>query len=436
MWTSRARFLAASAALAAAGAGALLAQRPEADPVSTRHPAIEYLSRPVSDPVALLNQRIINGEVQLTFEPGPRGYLKSVLQALKIPVESQMLVYSETSLQSEHITQKTPRALYFNDTTSVGWVQGAETLELTAWDPRQGVQFYQVDQKPAQRPHFNRSQRCLECHEGNLTAGIAGMLTMSMLPLSDDPNEYAQGWAVDQRTPYEDRWGGWFVTGAAVPARHLGNVPVYHVKKGGTRAPAAPKLTTAAGAADTAPYLSPHSDVVALLVFNHQTYMTNLITRLNWTTRVQDWNRQHPPAPVKEAALQDSGDPVASTVTELVDHLLFVDEAPLPAKVQGGSGYAEVFSALGPKDSKGRSLRDLDLTRRLLKYPCSYLIYAPAFDALPARAKTMVYERLWTVLSGKDPDPAYKRLSPEDRRAIIEILRETKPDLPEMFRQA
>jgi len=433
MFTSRIRFLVACGSLAAAAASGLLAQRP-ADPVSGRHPAIEYATRPVSDPVAQLNQRILAGETQLAFEPA-QGYLKSVLQTLKIPAESQMLVFSETSLQSEHISQKTPRALYFNDTTSVGWVQGADTLELAAWDPQQGMQFYQVDQTPAQRPHFNRTQRCLECHEGNLTSGISGMLTMSMLPMSDDPNEYAQGWAVDQRTPYEDRWGGWFVTGAAVPPRHLGNVPVYHVKKGGVRAAVTPKLASASGSTDTTKYLSGYSDVVALLVFNHQTYMTNLITRLNWAARVQEWDRLHPPAPVRQASGQSNDDPVASTVAELVDHLLFIDEVPLSGKVQGSSGFAEAFAAQGPRDAKGRSLREFDLSRRLMKYPCSYLIYAPAFDALPARAKAMVYERLWTVLAGKDADPAYKKLTPADRQAIIEILRDTKPDLPDSFRQ-
>ena len=153
------------------------------DPVSTRHPAIEYATRPVTDAVAVLNQRIAAGDVQLDFDAGPQGYLRSVLKALDVPVESQLLVFSETSLQSEFITPQSPRALYFNDTVSVGWVRGADALELAAWDPQQGIQFYVVDQKAAQRPHFARSQRCLECHEGNLTSGISGLLTMSMLPL-------------------------------------------------------------------------------------------------------------------------------------------------------------------------------------------------------------------------------------------------------------
>ncbi len=429
----RARLVVTSAALAAAALGVLAAQRPEPPPVSGRQPANEYATRPVADPVAALNQKIAAGEVDLTFEP-THGYLRSVLAALRIPVESQMLVFSETSLQSEYITQQSPRALYFNDTASVGWVRGADTLELAAWDPQQGIQFYQVDQKPARRPHFGRSQRCLECHEGSLTHGISGLLTMSMLPLSDDPNEYAQGWAVDHRTPYEDRWGGWFVTGIRVPAQHLGNVPVYHVPRSGVRAPSAPKLTSVTQALKTPDYLTPYSDVVALLVFNHQTATTNLITRLNWVTRAEDWAREQPVAPVRQAALQDD-DPVARAAAELVDQLLFIDEVPLPAPVQGNAGFAEAFAAQGPKDSKGRSLRELDLTTRLLKYPCSFLIYSPAFEALPARARDAVYARLWTVLSGGDPDPAYARLSPADRQAILEILRDTRTGLPAPFRR-
>ena len=264
--------------------------------------------------------------------------------------------------------------------------------------------------------------------------GISGMMTMSMLPLSDNPNEYAQGWAVDQRTPFEDRWGGWFVTGTAVPTRHLGNVPVYHVKRSGVRAVTAPTLTSVASRIDASAYPTPYSDVVALMVLNHQTFMTNLITRLNWATRVQDYDRLHPVAPVRQASRQATDDPVANTVLELVDHLLFIDEVPLGGKVQGNAGFAEAFAAQGPKDTRGRSLRDLDLTSRLLKYPCSYLVYSPAFDALPARAKTMVYDRLWTVLSGKTDDSAYKKLTAADRQAIIEILRDTKRDLPAAFR--
>jgi hypothetical protein len=355
------------------------------DQVSGRHPAIQYATRPTSDPMAELNRRIRNGDLQLRFEP-TTGYLKSLLETLRVPVESQMLVYSETSLQSEHINQATPRALYFNDSVAVGWVMGADSLEIAAQDPQQGVIFYMLEQKPAQKPHLSRSQRCLECHEAPSTLGVPGTLTISMLPLSDDPDEYATGWAVDHKTPIEDRWGGWWVTGAAVPIRHLGNVPVYHVKNGGVRATTAPKLTSVKGTFDTTPYLAPYSDVAALMVFNHQTHMANLITRLNWAQRVDEYDRKFGRVSVPTAGdvQKADDDPVVALATELVDYMLFVDEAPFTSRIQGNSGFAQKFAGAGPRDNKGRSLRDLDLETRLLKHPCSYMIYSPAFDGLPA----------------------------------------------------
>ena len=113
---------------------------------------------------------------------------------------------------------------------------------------------------------------------------------------------------------------------------------------------------------------------------------------------------------------------------------MFVYETPLPDKIRGSSGFAEKFSALGPADGKGRSLRQLDLDRRLMRYPCSYMIYSDAFDALPAAAKDPVYRRMWQVLSGQDKSERYATLVLADRRAIVEILRDTKKDLPEYFK--
>jgi len=419
-------------ALGVLGASALIAQR-AADPVSSRHPAIAYATRETTDdPVARLNARLLKGEETLGFDEG-RGYLRSVLDALHIPIESQMLVYSETSLQFEHITRATPRAIYFSDTAAVGWVRGSDTIEVAAVDPQQGTIFYQLSQTREGPPRFARSEGCLTCHALDLTRGVPGMLTMSMLPMSDDPNEYANGWAVDQSTPIQDRWGGWFVTSVAAPVRHLGNVPVYHVEKSGVRAEVAPTLTSVETAIDASPYLTPYSDIVALLVVNHQTTMANLLTRLNWTARIETSERTSGRLTPPMAAWIEE-DPVASAAAALVDYMLFINERPLRRPVRGNSGFAEAFMARGPKDSKGRSLRDLDLSKRLLKYPCSYMIYSPAFDGLPAEAKTAVYDRMWTVLSGRATGPAYRRLSAEDRRAIIEILRDTKPDLPAVFR--
>jgi len=129
----------------------------------------------------------------------------------------------------------------------------------------------------------------------------------------------------------------------------------------------------------------------------------------------------------------DADRPRVDTVKALVDYMLFIDEAPIPGPLEGPTSFAKDFSARGPFDKKGRSLHQLDTRQRLLKYPCSYMIYSEAFDGLPAAAKSAVYARLWEVLSGKDTDKVYQRLSPADRDAIIEILRDTKKDLPDYF---
>lgn len=414
--------------LAAASAIAIVSAQTSSIWVSRDHAAIQYSTRPPHDAIGRLNESIQKGSVRLAFDALPRGYLASVLKALDIPASSQTLVFSENSLQRSHISQRTPRAIYFGDTVSVAWAKGAETIEAIALDATQGVHFYSIPQTRKSKPQFvRRNADCLQCHLLPQTHGVPGVLTMSVLPLSDNKNDYAQGWEVDHRTPIEDRWGGWYVTGAEVPAKHLGNVPVLHVPKSYVRADVAPKLATAGAAFDATAYLTPHSDVAALMVLNHQTRMTNLLTRLGWQSRIA----AHDAKP--GGALPPH---VRDTALELVDYLLFVDEAPLPSPVRGASAFSKEFPSKGPRDGKGRSLRDLDLTRRLLRYPCSYMIYTEAFDALPSATKAFVYERMWAILSGTAKDGDYSKLSPADRRAIVEILRETKKDLPPYWRKS
>jgi hypothetical protein len=148
--------------------------------------------------------------------------------------------------------------------------------------------------------------------------------------------------------------------------------------------------------------------------------MTNMLTRVGWEARVAA------AAPSADATAR-----VREAASDLVDYLLFVDEAPFVGAMQGSSGFAEWFVKQGPRDPQGRSLREFDLRRRLFKYPCSYMIYTPAFDALPPNAKEAVYSRLWDVLSGREKKQPYaSRLPAADRQAIIQILRATKKDLP------
>ena len=373
------------------------------------HPAIEYVTRPLKDPVAELSRKVQAGQVQLRFE-GEQGYLRSVLEALDVPVESQMAVFSKTSVQQMRIDPQHPRVLYFNDSVVVGWVPRG-TLELAALDPRQGIIFYTVDQRPwvsarVESP-FQRRTDCLTCHVSKVTGGIPGMLLRSVVPAADGTPLRRFGVTdTDQRTPFEKLWGGWYVTGESGSARHMGNTLV--------SGPVRPNI-------DTRTYLSPHSDIVALMVFAHQTHMTNLLIDIGWKTRIGMY---------RDEALREAA-------RDLVDYLLFVDQPPLSARIEGTSGFDAWFAARGQHDSQGRSLRQFDLEHGLMRYPCSYMIYSDAFEGLPAEAKEAIYQRMWQILSGEEKGVRYGRLSLADRKAIVEILRDTMPrltGLPDYFR--
>jgi hypothetical protein len=396
-------------------------QRRDAFVASRDEAAIRYSTGETSDLVTDLNRRLEAGTATLTFDE-TSGYLRSVLKALNVPVESQMLVFSQTSFQAPLINMHNPRAVYFTDTAAVGWVRGGKILEVAAQDPKQGVLFYALEQKPSSAPRLTRDNECLACHLSWETLGVPGLIVQSVYPLPDE-NSYANGFTTIHGSPLEQRWGGWWVTGDHGGAKHMGNIPVMPAEKGKSKLANPTKvLTSVEGQFDLKGYLTPYSDVVPLLVLAHQTNMTNLITRVGWEARL---------AESKPSA--DASTRVNEAAKDLVDYMLFVDEAPLIGPVQGGAGYAEMFSKQGRRDMKGRSLRDFDLRRRLFRYQCSYMIYTPAFDNLPARARDAVYARMWEVLSGRDKGPRYRVLSLADRQAIVEILRDTKPGLPTFF---
>ena len=409
------------AAIAAVTAAAAHAQFADSFVASRDVPAIAYSTAPVTDRVSALNSRLRDGRARLTFDPD-NGYLTAVLDALNVPAESQVTPFAKNSLQAELIDPKNPRALYFSDDVAVGWVRGADLLEVAAHDPTQGAIFYTLEQKPGGAPQFTRNDTCLACHLSWDTLGVPGFFLMSTLTVPDDPHSYASGFPSDHRRSFDERWGGWYVTGNIGSLIHMGNVPVSTTT---TPARAAARALRSLGdVIDTKGFPAQTSDVAALMVLEHQAHMMDLITRTGW-----------------EARLAQDGDPkqmdrVEQAAVDLVDYMLFVYEAPLTSPVRGTSGFAEKFTARGPADAQGRSLRQLDLNRRLLKYPCSYMIYTAAFDAMPPLAKSAVYRRLWRVLSGAEKGEPYSHLDAGDRRAIIEILRATKKDLPEYFRSA
>lgn len=402
-----------------AGSGAACGQLSGGFPAEIDHPAIQYSTRPTRDVVASLNRKIQQGDIRLRFE-GPSGFLRSVLEALQIPVESQLVVFSKTSLQARIISPANPRSLFFNDSVAVGWVKGEPFVEVAAQDPEQGMIFYTLDQTPTRAPQFEHQNRCLLCHESFNSLGVPGTLLRSSFVAPDgQPLRQFGDFLNDHRSPFEERWGGWYVTGKADPVRHLGNTVASNSEPPPARASI---LASLESTFDTSDYLTRYSDIVALMVFDHQMHMMNLITRMGWDARYASFQRI------------DSAPVLSADAKDLVDYLLFVDEAPLPGRIEGSSGFAEKFASEGPRDRKGRSLRDLDLTTRLFRYPCSYMIYSPAFDALPSEAKGAIYRRMWQILSGQEKTSKYTRLSRQDREAITEILRDTKKDLPLYFR--
>ena len=413
--------LASAAVLLAANVAVAIAQRPDAFGESREHPAIGYNTGATSTVVDEMNAKLADGRVRFAFDP-VSGYLRSAVEAFGLAVESQVLVYTGTSLQAPKINPTNPRAFYFNDVVTVGWVRGGTVLEVSVQDPRQGTQFYTLDQAvEGGTLRFRREMGCLSCHLSWDTLAVPGRMVLTTFPRKTD-RDYANGHTVDHRVPVEERWGGWYVTGKQVPSRHMGNLPLFMdvpakpsslqaSKPSSLQASKPANLPSVDGLFDLSGYLTNTSDVVALMVLDHQLHVNNLITRVAWEARVGNAAR------------------VGDGARDLVDYLLFVDEAPIDEPIVGGSGFAEKFAALGPKDSQGRSPRDLKLDGRMMQYPLSYMIYTPAYDAMPAMAKEAVAARLRQVLAGEDASAKYAHLTPEVRQALLEILKDTKPGL-------
>jgi hypothetical protein len=415
------------AALVPAALGAL--QLSDTFLIPREHPAIQYSVHPIADAVSDLERRLRSGETRISPDPA-HGYLPGLLEALDVLPSSQLLVFSKTSFQARLIGPDNPRALYFNDRVALGWVHGGPVMELAAQDPIEGTIFYTLDPRQLdgelrqpEAPVFKRTDLCLNCHVSSATLGVPGLFVGSVFPAPDGATTYAATFITDHRSPLNERWGGWYVTGHHGAMRHMGNAvvtdPGHPEAMIGERSLNVDSLD---GRFDQTPYLRKTSDIVALMVLEHQTRAINLLTRGGWEARVAEYQHR-----VEAASLDD-------VATEIVDYLLFVDEAPLDAAITGSSTFSKDFAARGPKDKNGRSLRDFDLQTRLFRFPCSYLVYSPAFDALPDALRSRIYTRLWRVLSGAETSDVYRNLRPDVRRAIVEILLDTKPGLPAIFR--
>ena len=399
---------------------------------------IRYDAPPLKDPVARLQQRMEQGQARLEYTT-PGGYLLSVLKQLHVQPSSQTLVFSKTSFQFQHISPANPRALYFNDDVYVGWVQGGDVMEVSAVDPDRGAMFYSLDQRQTDKPRFVRRDECLQCHASPRTLGVPGHLVRSVYPDAEGlPLLQAGSFQTDHASPLRERWGGWYVTGTHGVLRHMGNNWVRDVgRPDQLDMETGANVTRLQGLVKLDHYLRPDSDLVALMVLEHQTKLHNLLTRANWETRIalrqqDDMNRAL--GQPSDQWFDSTRRRIRNQVEDLLKYLLFTDEVRLDAAVAGTSGFQDEFPKTGPRDRRGRSLRDLDLKTRLFRYPCSFLIYSDAFTALPPAAQDQLYLRLHEVLTGKDQSKEFAALSRNDRTAILEILLDTKSGLPDFWK--
>ncbi len=391
---------------------------------------IDYHSLSANNLVTQLQDKINAGEAELIFKR-PRGYLDSFLKQLDISTSTQTLVYSKTSVQLHWITPARPRALYFNEAAYVGWVPGGDVLEIIVTDPQLGTAFYTLQQRPTQTPRFHKDTgQCLQCHATRRTQEVPGPVVRSLFTQSDGVPIYRFGnFTSDHTSPFSQRWGGYYVTGTHGATLHMGNMLIQRdTPYEDLNYESGANLTDLSSRFDTRPYPNPHSDIVALMVLEHQSQLQNLLTKARFEEiRGNSYDntfsdKDNSPSPATRRRVTRAGE-------ALLKYMLFVDEYQLSAPVSGTSGFTAEFSAKGPHDRHGRSLYQLDLKTRLMKYPLSYMIYTQAFRQLPPMIKTYISHRLREILTASSTDDDFDHLDLKSRRDILDILKETHPDL-------
>ncbi len=353
----------------------------------------------------------------------PSSYLGDFLEAFDIPAASQSLVFSKTSLQASRIRPNNPRAIYFNDEIYVGWVPGGDFLEVSVPSPKTGTNFYVVEMD-GDRPELVRENHdCLQCHGGSFTRDIPGHLVRSVYPdLSGQPIFKAGTRVVDQTTPIHERWGGWLVTGT--PMSHKGNTLYDETDTG-----AAFGSTFTIEDVPNRGYLSKGSDIVAHLILAHQAKLHTLLADLVLSTRRAFHDQR-----IMDELLKRE-DPISESTARRIKHasdkvlkyMFFADEADIPKIEMADSSFAQAFHNRGPKDSKGRSLYQLRVNRRMFRYPFSYIVYTDTFNDLPKEALDYVWPEIERILEPATRHEGYTHLSRRDKAAIKEILLETHP---------
>ena len=412
-------------------------QRPCIAQTRIESPPFEYSETDDNNLVTDLITKLKTGETTLEYDRD-HGYLKSLLAELSIPVSSQALVFSKTSMQISYISPRSPRAIYFSDDVYVGWVRGSPLMEISTSDPKLGAAFYTVQMTPRAAVIKREFYDCLACHASTLTQGVPGHTVRSVIPKPDGTIDIQRrSFVTDHTSPIAERWGGWYVTGKHGEMQHMGNAFLrgnHFMTEGNANRP------NLRGDFLTSGWLSPYSDIIALMVLEHQVQMHNTFTHANFKVRQALYDidkayrlRNSDPRPVPPDAKRELQITIKQAAKKVVDYMLFVNEAPLTSKVEASSQFSREFAQRGPRDQNGRSLREFNLQSRLFRYPCSYLIYSPAFDALECSLREQIYLQLWKILATDDATDEYAHLSEDLRASILSILRETKDQLPDYW---
>lgn len=384
-------------------------------------PPIRYSDTRAEDALSRLAADLASGAKRVEGV-GALERLLFVLRELRVPVESQVLVFSKTSHQNPLIHPRNPRALFFSEDAYVGYVPGG-AIEAVVVDARLGPVFYLIEAGGGGGLRIERDlSNCLSCHGTTRTENVPGMQIRSVHPNADGHPLLALGTShVTHDTPLAERWGGYYVTGvSSLP--HLGNRTY---TEDGPVDPRPSDWRDLRGRIDVAKYPRPTSDIVALMVLEHQCRMHNLLT-----AAAMQYRRTF----FLSKALDAAADPdrgaagrVADGAAEkIVAELLFRDEADPGDGIEGDEAFQRAFAARFPRTAAGDSLADFQLYRRIFKNRCSYMIYSQAFRDLPPRVKRAVLAKLKAALAGREP--AFDWLKASERRRIEAILAETLPE--------
>ena len=390
-----------------------------ADAVNWEEEPIRYSQRePTRNAIARLQAGMNTGDVVLEHR-GEHGYLAGLLEKLKIPISSQVLVFSKTSLQDDKIAPRQPRAIYFNDTTHVGYVQGG-LIEIAVADPDLGMVFYTLDPDKSDKPQmFRQANRCLSCHGAARTKGVPGLLVRSVYPdANGQPIVKAGSFLSSHRSPFEQRWGGWYVTGTHGELTHLGN----YVLKDGVKPKvfsnqAGMNLTGLHAHIDTDHYLAESSDMVALLTLEHQVEAYNLLTQANFVAQHTLWQARQRDS-VGEPMLDHAGkERIRQAVQPLVKYLAFQQEAKLNTRIVGTSSFRSDFEALHSNVSS--TVGRFKLEERLFEVPLSYLLYSDVFSQLSPALHAAIQEELLKAIASNAPSTV--------EESVTKVLKEQPP---------